>query len=71
MNLANVGGESGPDFLLLEELQRRKPEAAIYAAGGVRGKNDLLELARRNVAGALVATALHNGSITSADLIIS
>ena len=71
MNLAYVGGESGPDFLLLEELQRRKPEAAIYAAGGVRDKNDLLELARRNIAGALVATALHNGSITSADLEIS
>ena len=70
MNLAYVGGVNGPDFLLLEELQRRKPEAAIYAAGGVRDKNDLLELARRNVAGALVATALHNGSITSADLII-
>ncbi len=68
MNLAYVGSESGPDFFLLEELQQLNPQATIYAAGGVRDKNDLMELTRRNVAGALVATALHNGSITSADL---
>ena len=71
MNLAQVGSESGPDFALLEKLQRLNPQAAIYAAGGVRDKNDLLELTQRNVAGALVATALHNGSITSAKLKIS
>lgn len=71
MNLVQVGSESGPDFALLEKLQRLNPQTAIYAAGGVRDKNDLLELARRNIAGALVATALHNGSITSADLEIS
>ncbi len=68
MNLAQVGSESGPDFALLEKLQRLNPQAAIYAAGGVRDKNDLLKLTKRNVAGALVATALHNGSITSANL---
>lgn len=71
MNLVQVGSESGPDFALLEKLQRLNPQAAIYAAGGVRDKNDLLELTQRNVAGALVATALHNGSITSAKLKIS
>ncbi len=71
MNLAQVGSESGPDFALLEKLQRLNPQAAIYAAGGVRDKNDLLELTQRNVAGALVATALHNGSIASAKRKIS
>lgn len=61
MNLAQVGSELGPDFSLLENL--RRPDCLIYAAGGVRDNADLLELQRCGFAGALVATALHNGKI--------
>ena len=68
MNLAHVGSQNGPDFLLLDALQQRKREFAIYAAGGVRDRNDLIALKRRGVAGALVATALHSGKITAQDL---
>jgi phosphoribosylformimino-5-aminoimidazole carboxamide ribotide isomerase len=67
MNLAHVGSDLGPDFGLLETLQRRRPDVSIYAAGGVRDSHDLVELKRRGIAGALVATALHSGRITSAD----
>ncbi len=68
MNLAHVGSDLGPDFELLETLQQRKPDASIYAAGGIRDKNDLEQLKQRRIAGALVATALHRGAIEPADL---
>ncbi len=63
MNLAHVGNESGPDHDLLGTLKQRKPNSEIYAAGGVRDESDLRLLEQRGFAGALVATALHNGNI--------
>ena len=63
MNLSQVGSENGPDFELLKELKQRQAQSKIFAAGGVRDQNDLLALAQRGIAGALVATALHNGNI--------
>jgi phosphoribosylformimino-5-aminoimidazole carboxamide ribotide isomerase len=40
----------------------------IYAAGGVRDAADLAALARAGIAGALVATALHDGRLRRADI---
>ncbi|MFZ2076604.1 MAG: HisA/HisF-related TIM barrel protein [Xanthobacteraceae bacterium] len=40
----------------------------MYAAGGVRDANDLALLARVGIAGALVATSLHNGKLTGAQI---
>ena len=40
----------------------------LYAAGGVRGLADLTGLAQVGAAGALVATALHDGSLSAADI---
>ena len=68
MNLTRVGSDLGPDFGLLETLQQLKPDASIYAAGGIRHKNDWEELERRGIAGALVASALHSGAINATDL---
>lgn len=65
MNLAQVGNEAGPDYDLLASLRRKSPELELYAAGGVRDESDLRALEQRGYAGALVATALHNGSIKS------
>ncbi|MEJ0092637.1 MAG: HisA/HisF-related TIM barrel protein [Methylocella sp.] len=70
MTLARVGGNAGPDLDRLESIAERGPEAdfSIYAAGGVRGPADLASLARAGIAGVLVASALHDGLLTSADL---
>jgi phosphoribosylformimino-5-aminoimidazole carboxamide ribotide isomerase len=68
MNLAHVGSGLGPDFTLLENLKYRRRDCELYAAGGVRNSADLVELKQRGIAGALVATALHDGSIERADL---
>lgn len=68
MTLARVGSGGGPDFDGLAALRARAPHCAVYAAGGVRDESDLHALAAQGVAGALVATALHDGRITVARL---
>lgn len=69
MTLARVGTGSGPDFARLAEVRDAAgPERRIWAAGGVRGLEDLLHLRDRGMAGALVATALHDGRLGRAEL---
>lgn len=69
MTLARVGTGSGPDFARLEQVHRTAgPGRRIWAAGGVRGLDDLLQLRARGIAGALVATALHDGRLNRAEL---
>ena len=48
----------------MTELVAELPEAAIYAGGGVRDDEDLRALEAAGAAGALLATALHEGRIT-------
>ncbi len=68
MTLARVGSGEGPDWNRLAEIGRAKPQARLFAAGGVRDGDDLRTLAARGGAGALVATALHDGRIGGAEL---
>ena len=69
MTLNNVGSNIGPDIARLQSLRQlnltRKKPANLFAAGGVRNMADLLNLKQLGIAGALVASALHNGEITS------
>lgn len=68
MTLARVGSGEGPDWNRLADIGRASPQARLFAAGGARDGNDLRELAARGSAGALVATALHDGRIGRPDL---
>lgn len=68
MTLAKVGTGSGPDFSRLGEIQSRAHGRKIYAAGGVRNGDDLRALAKAGIAGALIATALHDGAVTAQDI---
>jgi phosphoribosylformimino-5-aminoimidazole carboxamide ribotide isomerase len=68
LDLARVGSGEGPDLALVRELHGRFPQLALLAGGGVRDAADLRALARAGAAGALVATALHNGAIGRDDL---
>ena len=63
MTLARVGSNAGPDFERLAALRALSPTTRLWAAGGVRGLDDLSRLAAEGVAGALVATALHDGRL--------
>jgi HisA/HisF family protein len=64
IDLARVGSGSGPPLQAVAELAAALPGVAIYAGGGVRGDADLRALQSAGAAGALVATALHEGRIT-------
>jgi len=68
MTLAKIGGATGPDFERLALIKARAGGREVYAAGGLRGADDLLRLAERGIAGALVATALHEGRIGAKEL---
>jgi phosphoribosylformimino-5-aminoimidazole carboxamide ribotide isomerase len=68
MTLAEVGMDRGPDEAALREVKSRCGDREIFAAGGVRGLDDLASLARLGVSGALVASALHNGRLAREDL---
>lgn len=64
IDLARVGSGSGPPLDAVAELAAALPDVAIYAGGGVRNDEDLSALESAGAAGALVATALHEGRIT-------
>jgi phosphoribosylformimino-5-aminoimidazole carboxamide ribotide isomerase len=68
MTLARVGSASGPDMNWLTTIKSRAANCQVYAAGGVRDANDLASLAAAGIAGALVATSLHNGKLTGAQI---
>jgi phosphoribosylformimino-5-aminoimidazole carboxamide ribotide isomerase len=63
MSLDKVGSSSGPNMELLHGLQNGTTK--IYAAGGIRDAADLLTLAASGVAGALIASVLHSGQLTT------
>jgi phosphoribosylformimino-5-aminoimidazole carboxamide ribotide isomerase len=68
MTLARIGTNAGPDLDRLAKVKRHAPKAKIYAAGGLRDGSDLKRLMQAGVSGVLVASALHAGRLTRADL---
>jgi phosphoribosylformimino-5-aminoimidazole carboxamide ribotide isomerase len=66
MTLDRVGTGTGPDLDALTALARRAGDRAIFAAGGVRHEDDLVQLQSIGVAGVLVATALHDRRLSAA-----
>lgn len=68
MTLARVGSGEGPDLARLRAIIARAGARSVFAAGGVRDAGDLIALRDIGAAGALVATALHQGRITTHDL---
>jgi phosphoribosylformimino-5-aminoimidazole carboxamide ribotide isomerase len=64
IDLARVGTGSGPPLQAVAELATALPALDVYAGGGVRDDDDLRALEAAGAAGALLATALHEGLIT-------
>jgi len=68
LELSKVGTGAGLNKFLIKEClavleQEQKSVGSLLLGGGVSGYEDLCWLAESGVAGALVATALHNGRI--------
>jgi phosphoribosylformimino-5-aminoimidazole carboxamide ribotide isomerase len=68
MTLARVGSATGPDIDRLTGIKALAADKRIFAAGGVRNADDLAALAQAGIAGALVATSLHTGALTGAQI---
>jgi phosphoribosylformimino-5-aminoimidazole carboxamide ribotide isomerase len=68
IDLARVGMGGGLDLALISRVRKAAPAQVLLAGGGVRGADDLAQLAGAGCDGALVATALHSGQLTAADV---
>lgn len=69
LDLAGVGtGQGVAQGSLLGELRRRFPPLYLVSGGGVRNLEDLRQLHRHGCDAALVASALHAGSLSCQEL---
>jgi phosphoribosylformimino-5-aminoimidazole carboxamide ribotide isomerase len=64
MTLKNIGLSAGPDWRRLEKILASAGDRSVYAAGGVRGEEDLRTLKAMGAAGVLVASALHQKKLS-------
>ncbi len=67
LDLARVGSGEGVDVDFVKKVIT-EVGVDVYVGGGVRDMNDLVELRKLGVTGALVATALHTGKISIGEL---
>ena len=67
LDLTRVGSREGVDMPFLRRVLEDS-NFEIFVGGGIRNLSDLIELKRIGVAGVLLATALHSGSITIDEL---
>jgi phosphoribosylformimino-5-aminoimidazole carboxamide ribotide isomerase len=67
LDIASVGIGGGISTLrLCDQIRHAFPAVTILTGGGVRGVEDLWQLARAEIDGVLIASALHDGSLTPA-----
>jgi phosphoribosylformimino-5-aminoimidazole carboxamide ribotide isomerase len=65
IDLARVGAGTGPDIDLMARVHATVPATPLFAGGGVRGADDLARLADAGCAGALIASVLHDGGVST------
>jgi phosphoribosylformimino-5-aminoimidazole carboxamide ribotide isomerase len=63
LDLARIGSAGGVNLDLVAALRRAHPGIELLAGGGIGSVRDLERLADAGCDGALVATALHDGSL--------
>jgi len=68
MVLNKVGANNGVDLTTIQSMLSKKNHHHIYAAGGIRDLQDLMQLKHLNVHGALIASALHNKQLSHQDI---
>lgn len=65
MTLQRVGSTQGPDFEKLHRFSQQFPEHQFIAAGGIRNLSDINALRQIGIHTALLASALHTGTISA------
>ncbi len=69
MTLGRIGSGEGPDIARIRDIARRSEGRRVYAAGGMRHRIDLDAARAAGACGALIASALHEQTITAGDLL--
>lgn len=69
LEMERIGTANGADARFLGRIVRAAPGMKFIAGGGIRTATELPRLKRAGVSGVLLATALHDGTITRKDLI--
>jgi phosphoribosylformimino-5-aminoimidazole carboxamide ribotide isomerase len=70
LDLAHVGVGSGTGTeVLCDRLITASPQCQVWVGGGVRNADDLRRLKAQGVSAVLIASALHDGSVTRDDLL--
>ena len=67
LDLDRVGTEQGINRTVLKNILK-KTRVEVLVGGGIRSRQELRELRKLGVSGALVATVLHNGKVTVDEL---
>jgi len=67
LDLSKIGSEEGTNWSVLNKILETVG-MEIIAGGGLRNFADLMELKKKGVYAALIATALHNGNIRKEDI---
>ncbi|MEJ2619301.1 MAG: HisA/HisF-related TIM barrel protein [Candidatus Thiodiazotropha sp.] len=68
MSLSHVGSAGGADTSRMQQLRQLSVKHRFYAAGGIRDQRDLQQIEALGGSGALLSTALHQGTIDSSTL---
>jgi phosphoribosylformimino-5-aminoimidazole carboxamide ribotide isomerase len=68
LDVARVGSGGGADFDAVRRVKAAVPDAHLFVGGGLRGAADVAQAATSGCDGVLVATALHDGRLTAAEV---
>jgi phosphoribosylformimino-5-aminoimidazole carboxamide ribotide isomerase len=65
LDLKRVGSGEGADRAMIRKVREACPDLRLLVGGGINNPGELSELESLGIAGALVATAFHRGTITA------
>jgi uncharacterized protein related to proFAR isomerase len=68
LDLTRVGSGQGTDASVGAAIRRAHPQLEMLVGGGIASAADLAAVARAGFDGALVASALHDGTLDAANL---
>jgi phosphoribosylformimino-5-aminoimidazole carboxamide ribotide isomerase len=68
LDLARVGAGTGPDLAMIARVRDEIPSVGLFVGGGIRGPEDLAQLAAAGCDGALIASAIHDGRLLPEDV---
>ena len=68
LSLNRVGSSTGPDYALIQKLQKQLPVHKLFVGGGVRHGGDLESLFAKKISGILLAKSIHTKSISATEI---